>query len=93
MYLKLKLSSKLRMNATMLLLNLAYFGGYSIEAVEYVSQGLCTPAQPRNILEAVTSCQTRETLIDLKEHMPNVSNVIQVSQNLRFSLLITKLMM
>lgn len=67
------------MNATMLLLNLAYLGNPSVEAVEYVSEGLCTADQQRGILEAVTGCTARETLVDLREHMPNVSNVIQVS--------------
>ncbi len=66
------------MNATMMLLNLAYLGNPTVEAVEYVSEGLCTADQQRGILQAVTGCQARETLVDLREHMPNVSNVIQV---------------
>ncbi len=48
------------------------------QAVEYMAEGMCTPGQQRNILQAVTGCQARDTLIDLREHMPNASNVIQV---------------
>ena len=66
------------MNATMFLLNLAYLGHRSIEAVEYVSEGRCSPIQQRQILHNVTGCSTRDTLIDLKEHMPNTTNVFQV---------------
>ena len=29
--------------------------------------------------EAVTGCQGRDTLVDLREHMPNATNVIQVA--------------
>lgn len=71
-------SPSLAMNATLLLLNLAYLGHTSIEAVEYISEGACTPVQQMAILEDVTQCAARETLVDLREHMPNVSNVIQV---------------
>ena len=75
------LSKMIAMNATMMLLNLLNLGRNSlsaIEAVEYVSEGVCTPGQQRDILRSVTGCRARETLVDLKEHMPNSSNVIQV---------------
>ncbi len=64
----------------LLLLNLTYVGRMSAEAVQYgeESGGSCTPTQQRSILEAVTGCEARETLLALREHMPNVSDVIQV---------------
>ena len=37
--------------------------------------------------EAVTGCQGRDTLVDLREHMPNATNVIQVADcNVRWLL-------
>ena len=75
---RLNLKRSVMMNATLLMLNLAYLGRSQVEAVEYISEGRCSPNQQRDILQAVTGCRARETLIDLREHMPNVSNVIQV---------------
>ena len=69
------------MNATLVFLHtLALMRGNldGVEAIDYVSQGTCTPQQQRNILSAVTSCQARDTLINLRQHMPNTSNIIQV---------------
>ena len=66
------------MNATLLLLNLGYLGGVSVEAVEYISEGTCSPSQQREILAGRAGCQARDTLVDLREHLPNASNVIQV---------------
>ncbi|TRY68855.1 hypothetical protein TCAL_03210 [Tigriopus californicus] len=72
--------SSLNMNLGLLLLNLSYLkqGVSNIEAVEYVSQGSCTQNQQRNILSNVPICQTREVLVDLRQHMSNASNIIQV---------------
>lgn len=68
------------MNLTLLLLHLSYWkqGVSSTEAVDYVSQGSCTPDQQRNIVESVTNCRPREALVDLRHHMSNASNIIQV---------------
>jgi hypothetical protein len=68
---------RLPLSTLQLLLILSHMALLSA-AVEYVAEGSCTPQQQRNILEAVTGCQARDTLVDLREHMPNASNVIQV---------------
>ena len=45
---------------------------------DYSSQGQCTPAQQREALVDANSCEPRPTLINLREHLSNVSGVIQV---------------
>ncbi len=47
-------------------------------AATFASEGACSPAMQQRIVQGVARCEERETLVDLRQHMPNVTNVIQV---------------
>jgi len=68
------------MNSTLLLLQLAASASASAasEPLEYTALETCTADQQRDVLGRVTGCRPRETLVDLRAHAPNSSDVIQV---------------
>jgi hypothetical protein len=53
-------------------------GSFKLTVSNYAPQGSCTPARQRSVFSRVASCETRQTLVDLREHLSNVSNVIHV---------------
>ena len=50
----------------------------SVCTSEYSSQGQCSPAQQREALADASSCEPRPSMINLREHLPDTSGIIQV---------------
>ena len=44
----------------------------------YISKGQCTPSQQRAAWSDANSCEPRPTLIDLRDHLSGMSDVVQV---------------
>ena len=65
--------------ATTLIITSSFPSAYAY----YISEGQCTPSQQRAAWSDANSCEPRPTLIDLRDHLSGMSDVVQVIPEFR----------